>query len=750
LTSIANGRPARHHEIISPNLALSESVSHLNCMPENRRNRRTATQIGAAFWLVLIGWTGRAQAADPDPARSNPGPSHWAFQPITDPPVPAACGSDRDSRNPIDRFINESLAKRGLHQAGPAEKRTLIRRATFDLIGLPPTSAEVEAFVADDLPDAFERWVDRLMASPQYGERWGRWWLDVARYADSNGQDENKVMANAWRYRDWVVRAFNRDLPFDEFITDQLAGDLLPADGVSESKIFDRWIATGFLVLGPKMLAEQDKPKLVMDIVDEQIDVVSKAFLGLTVACARCHDHKFDPISTREYYALAGIFKSTRAMENLDFVSKFNERIITPRIELEIIEAQEKAVAARTAKIEAAIREAGAVLANQPKAPLPNDPWTLYPAATRAAIQALKDERDSLRSTLDQRQFALSVNEATVTNLPVHIRGSHLNLASDPVPRGFIAVAMRGSVPRPGPRQSGRLELAGWITGAGNPLTSRVIVNRIWQAHFGGGLVRTSDNFGLRGDLPTHPELLDWLARRFVKDGWSMKAMHRLMMTSTAYRQSAEADFGSAGPMGAAPSPFQIDPEDKLLWHFPRQRLEAEMIRDSLLAISGRLDSGLGGTLVHWTNNEYVPGNMAGAASFRRSLYIPIVRDRVDDSLSVFDFANPSVCAASRTPTVVSHQALFFMNSPLVKESARAFARALLDKSDAGPGARVSEAYCRVFGRPPTDGEIRWAAGFLALARQSVKSGEPGEIEWGAWSAFCQALFAANEFIYRD
>ncbi|MFM8358554.1 MAG: DUF1549 domain-containing protein, partial [Verrucomicrobiota bacterium] len=338
---------------------------------------------------------------------------HWAFQPIREVSPPNQPGAlpdgDPGVPHPVDGFVAARLVPAGLWFGPEADRRTLIRRLSFDLLGLPPTTEEVETFLADASPGAWERVVDRFLGSPHYGERWGRWWLDLARYADTNGQDENKVMANAWRYRDWVIRAFNRDLPFDRFILEQLAGDLLPSAGVPPEVLAERWTATGLLVLGPKMLAEQDKPKLQLDIVDEQIDVVSRAFLGLTVTCARCHDHKFDPISTREYYALAGIFRSTRAMENLDFVSKFNERPLQPPERLRLIEAQERRVADRDERIRKLEAAAQAALTNRPGTKLPENPRSAYPEPTRRTLKTLEEERRSLRSTLEPRQLALAV-----------------------------------------------------------------------------------------------------------------------------------------------------------------------------------------------------------------------------------------------------------------------------------------------------------------------------------------------------
>lgn len=992
-----------------------------NPWPERKSGECYSVPIRTLFAYAVILWIAvgtQSRATEGNTAPTN----HWAFEPIrtvTPPP------DSRPSHNPIDRFIHARLARHNLNPAPPADRRILIRRASFDLLGLPPTPEEVDAFVTDPSPDAYARLIDRLLASPHYGERWGRWWLDVARYADTNGQDENKVMSNAWRYRDWVIRAFNLDQPFDQFATDQLAGDLLATNGVPERVLFDRWTATGFLVLGPKMLAEQDKPKLEMDIVDEQIDVVSRAFLGLTVSCARCHDHKFDPIPTRDYYALAGIFKSTRTMENLAFVSKFNERRIATQDELAAIESSNRALAAKTNEIAAAIQSANdflieerrerlhewlltqqsaSALPNTPAAgstnvlmqlsalasldpatnlpsrtlrrlaetpgllreflqtpeekdpasfrlvpgkvgaaffatgtnylemshspaldpeqltvevwvwaeefpsggdarrwlinkngnewvqghyalvldrnragaymnigggqtntffvradgpalktnqwhhlavsydgtdlrlyvdgaesghtvigrarvpgnlplalgrrqdgfvsfkgrldearvysrplssaeiklhyeqpdhaagegavarwefnalseaeqraldwaqlretlfsrggilALPTDPRPFYPATTRSRIAELERERDQLKAQAPTPPaYTLAVAENRTVDLPVHLRGSHLNLAREPVPRGFVQVVHRGSAELPR-EQSGRLELARWITSPENPLTARVIVNRVWQAHFGEGLVRTSDNFGIRGESPTHPELLDWLAAEFQHNGWSVKTLHRLILNSTTWQQAA------IGPA------TDSDPENRLLSRFPRKRLEAEMIRDALLSVSGRLDLSIGGSLVQWKNDEYVPRSQEAAESVRRSVYLPIVRDLVYDVFSIFDFANPSVGVAKRTPTVVSHQALFFLNSPLVKASARSLATTLLASPEDSDADRICRAYQSTLNRPPNSEEVSRALRFIE--RMGGRNEHAPALS--TWSSFCQALLASNEFSYCD
>ena len=762
----------------------------------------------------------------------------WAFQPVR-----VAGGG-----HTVDGFIDKKLVAAKLPKAPPAERRALLRRVTFDLTGLPPTPEDMAVFLADKSEQAFAKVVERLLASPHYGERWGRWWLDVARYADSNGQDENKVLGNAWRYRDWVIRAFNTSQPFDQFITEQLAGDLLPPIA-DERKNFDHLIATGFLVLGPKMLAEQDKPKLVMDIVDEQIDTVGRTFLGLTLGCARCHDHKFDPVPARDYYAMAGIFKSTRTMEDLAFVSKFNERPIATKEELAAIAAHDRRMAELTNRVAVAMREANAALVSEWKRDFPRaladalelnrsaglrpgagtgsshagsetgapgsspadassnlgqrlrdllapDPATnaasralrdvatapdrasdwlkelesagstnevrdaifgkkglftvstnarpLYPSATREALAALERERDACQTSAPPRAAqALAVAEDRPVDVPVHLRGSHLTLASNAVPRGFVRVVAERAAPPPiPPERSGRLELARWLTAPENPLTARVIVNRLWQAHFGEGLVRTPDNFGLRGEPPTHPALLDWLAAEFIRSGWDVKAMHRLMVNSAVYQRSSLMPSSSRART--------TDPDNRLLSYFPRQRLEAEMIRDAVLAVSGRLDRSMGGSLVNWKNNEYVPGDEVSAKSVRRTVYLPIVRDRVFDALTIFDFANPGVCTARRTPTVVSHQALFFLNSPLVKDSAAALAATLLSRADLDDGGRVREAYARILNRPATRSEVRRVLRFLQeLPREGTPSAPDEERRRDDFAALCQTLFAANEFVYR-
>jgi len=658
--------------------------------------------------------TAAKPAANVDPSRTR---QHWAFLPLARPAIPEG----EPETGALDRFLRERLRKEGLDFSGPTDRRTWLRRVTQDLTGLPATAEDIAAFESDDRPDAREQWMERLLASPAYGERWGRWWLDVARYADTNGQDENKVMGNAWRYRDWVVASLNADMPFDQFAREQIAGDLFGTHLAPGGARFEACTATGFLVLGPKLLAEQDKPKLVLDIIDEQIDTVGRAFLGLTLGCARCHDHKFDPVPQRDYYAMAGIFASTRTMENLAFVSKFNERPLAPEPEVERVAAHAVQFREAMNRLEKAEKQAKGKDGKPPADPTVTN-----------RIPALKAEVERLKAmTPKPLPKTLAVSEASSTNLPVLGRGSHLNPGKEPVPRGFPTLLGSIPVPPPASSASGRMELALWLTHSSNPLTPRVVVNRVWQAHFGEGLVRTPDNFGLRGELPTHPELLDWLAGEFVRSGWSLKWLHRQIVLSRAYGQSSVIRTDAAGK----------DPDNRWLHRYPVQRLEAEMLRDAILDVAGRLDRTLGGTVVDWQNDEYVPGDEAPFGSVRRALYLPVVRDRGYDLFTAFDGANSSVAVARRSSTVVSPQALYLLNAPLVRDAADRLVQTLKEEPEA---SRLRALYRRVLGRGPGAVETERARELLSDARLA------GLSEVQRWTVLAHALLCSNEFTHRE
>jgi hypothetical protein len=667
---------------------------------------------------------------------------HWAFQPPSDPPAPAV---SRESwpRSPLDRFILARLEAAGLAPAPPADRRTLIRRATFDLTGLPPAAGEIEAFLADTSGDAFERLVERLLASPRYGERWGRHWLDVARYADSNGLDENIAHGNAWRYRDYVVAAFNRDKPYDEFIIEQLAGDLLPAAG-DPSLRHERLIATGFLSLGPKVLAEVDEGKMEMDIVDEQVDTTGRAFLGLTIGCARCHDHKFEPISTEDYYALAGIFKSTRTMESFTKIARWHENLIASAEELELKAAHERRVAEEKAAIEAFLEEAsreappvqtsGAAEAKEREA--------LLQPEVRAELKRRREALAELEKAAPEMPTAMGVADGRAADVPVHLRGSHLSLG-EPVPRRFPRLLAGDDQPPLPAAVSGRLELARWIAGRDNPLSARVLVNRVWRWHFGEGLCRSPDNFGLQGEAPSHPELLDWLAARFVESGWSLKALHRTILFSSTYRMSSRHE----------PEAASKDPDNRLYWRAPIRRLEAEALRDALLAASGLLDTRMGGSLLHVANRAFLFDHTSRDEtrydSRRRSLYLPVIRNHLYDGFELFDATDATVSNGDRAATTVAPQALFLLNGELALEAARALASSLLaHRGD--DRARVAELWIKAYARPPSSAETaRILDAAWDLERDlEEREGDPLRRRLAAWQIIAQAVLASNEFTY--
>ena len=664
------------------------------------------------------------------------GRQFWAYQPVANPLLPAVKNTQW-ARSPVDRFILAKLEANRLKPAAAADKRTLLRRVFVDMIGLLPTPAEMDSFLRDTSPEAFDKVVDRLLASPQYGERWGRHWLDVVRYADSNGMDENAAHANAWRYRDYVVDAFNRDKPYDSFLIEQVAGDLL-FNTNSPSPQHELLIATGFLSLGPKVLAEADKVKMEMDIIDEQVDTLGRAILGVTIGCARCHDHKFDPIATADYYALAGIFKSTKTMMSLKTIAQWNEHTVASAAEIESKTAHDKKVAAQKESIRTFTETANQkLLTDKQLKELPKSPEASYPTNTMVALKELRAVLIALEKSAPTLPSAMGVTEQTATNLPVHIRGNYLTLGQT-VPRGTPRVFPNVAEPIP-ERHSGRLELARWIASKDNPLTARVFVNRIWNWHFGEGLVRSPDNFGVLGERPTHPELLDWLATRFVAEGWSVKKLHKHILISSTYQMGARADARSA----------TIDPDNRLRSSWTTQRLDAESIRDSLLQVSGQLDTTLGGTLFQHENYKLVFDHTSTDKTTynttRRSLYLPVIRNHLCDQLELFDFPDPNTMNGHRVSTTIPTQALFSMNSDLVLNAAQALA-ADLTRLQPDETARIGLLYARALGRAPTAKESRNAAAFLDRFAQACK--DPALARRAAWEALCQSIVTCNEFMF--
>ena len=668
------------------------------------------------------------------------GRQFWAFQPLANPSVPKVGNRQSAIGNPIDAFINAKLGEKKLAAAPAADKRTLIRRATFDLTGLPPAPEEVDAFLADKSPDAFAKVVDRLLASSAYGERWGRHWLDVARYADSNGLDENVAFGNAWRYRDYVVNSFNADKPYNRFVQEQIAGDLLPAEGTPQRH--EQLTALGFLSIGPKLLAEPDKVKLEMDLIDEQIETLGRAFLGMTFGCARCHDHKFDPVPTADYYALAAIFKSTRTMDDLKTIAKWHEPEVATPAERAVVEVHQRKAADQKAAIAKLVATANkSLVTDKGLKEVPKNAESQYPTNVIAELKQLREALAKLEKDAPELPSTMGVTDSTnvVKTLPVHIRGSHLSLGK-PVPRGFPQVmqvaSLRSEMPE---KQSGRLELAQWLASPQHPLTARVMVNRIWRWHFGQGLVASTDNFGILGERPSHPELLDWLARKFIAEGWSVKAMHRHIMASAAYQRATKPAADARRSV--------VDSENRLLSHFPIRRLEAEEVRDSVLFVAGLLERTMGGKTIPVKNREFFFNHTSKDAttydSPRRALYLPVVRNNVYDLFEQFDFPDPAVPNGNRNATVVAPQALLMLNSDLVGKAAEKFAASLL-ASASDDVRRIEFAYQKAYARPPTAKELARAKKFLTDFRPDSAASP------SAWAVFCQSLLAANEFIYLN
>ena len=695
-------------------------------------------------------------APRPLPEKLQRSQAHWAFQPMAH-PVPPTVADESWPRNEIDRFVLARLEREGVAPAPQADRRTLLRRAWLDLVGVPPGAAEVDAFVADAAPDAWERRIDTLLASPMYGERWGRHWLDVARYADSNGVDENIAYANAFRYRDWVIGALNADMPFDEFLTEQIAGDLIPEKdsptAEDDARTRGRIAALGFLALGPKMLAEPDKEKERVDVVDEQIDVVTKAFLAQTVSCARCHDHKFDPISQEDYFALSGVFRSVSTFDSIATVGRVAQRPLATAAEVRRLEAwraRAKELDAARESAQRALRTAERSIARARISDALLDPtgrlWRsmLLDAARdarrglaeRSAFAAARAERETHEKTRPaDPPRALVVKESKVDETPIHDRGDHTAPKGDVVARAVPAMLERAlEGPRFPAASSGRLELARWIGDPENPLTARVAVNRVWTWHFGTGIVDTPSNFGTLGSKPSHPELLDYLARRFAGDGWSMKAMHRLVMTSATYMQSSAT-------LTELPA---TDPDNRLLSRFPRRRVEAEAIRDAVLATSGSLDATMGGTLLGSGDHDYVTNDQSGNAarydSNRRSVYLPVIRNAMFGLFTAFDYPDASAPIDCRPRTVVAPQALFFMNAPFVESAAEKLADRLENAANDDDG-RIREAFRAALAREPEGAERDESRAFLADLERS------GIARRDALARLCHALLSTNEFV---
>lgn len=669
------------------------------------------------------------------------GKKFWSFVPVKDTPPPAVKNSAWP-RTSVDAFLLARLEKAGIEPAPDADKRTLLRRVTFDLIGLPPTPAELDAFVADNSPKAFENVVDRLLSSPHYGERWGRHWLDVARYSDTSGNSSDYPVPQAHKYRDWVIEAFNRDLPYDQFLREQLAGDLLPSKDDAER--YRRITATGYLAIARRFGG--DRMGEFHLTLDDTIDNLGRAMLGTSIACARCHDHKFDPFTTSDYYGLYGIFSSTRYPFPGAEVGRAQADLI-PLMPPTEVDKLVKPYQEKLAKLDAAAKKLDAALAEAKKAPEASDKEKAAKRAavekTTAAIAEAKKERAKLVEAAPVVNTAYAVTEAQPANAKIQLRGDPKRLG-DEVPRHFPAVLGNQSLAAKAPT-SGRLELAEWIVDPKNPLTARVMVNRIWQHHFGKGIVETPNDFGKQGRAPSHPELLDHLAAKFVAGGWSIKAMHKLILLSHAW-QTASVD---------TPSGLQADPTNELFWKFERRRLEAEEIRDTLLFVSGDLDETMGGAhpfpAAHtWNWSQHKPFT-ADYPTRQRSIYLMQQRLKKNRYLALFDGADPSSSTGVRLPSTTPLQALFLMNDPLAHASAEKFA----DRAIAGGGneqARLAAAFRLALVRMPTTDEVAECRDFLQQYRERLTALKTpaSDIERSSWVAFARAFLSGNELIFID
>lgn len=620
---------------------------------------------------------------------------HWAWQPVRKVKPPAA-GKGARVLNHIDQFIAAGLRKAGLKQAQPVKAPMFVRRVFLDLIGLPPTLDEWRKWTerlggerSGELNEkAVIELVDALLSRPQYGERWARHWLDVARYSDTGGwTQDNRAHPKAWQYRDWVVRAFNADLPYNEFVRHQIVGDQLGREAAA---------GTGFFALGPNYASDGGDPESIAqaksETIDDRVDTFSRGFLGLTVACARCHDHPFDPIPIQDYYSIAGVFNNTREGE-------------TPLADERVVGAYHQArqpIHRLRDKIGKAKKQE-------------------QTDAIKKQIADWQKEIKALEAKAPPKfEFAHTIHDNGSEDMKVALRGNLLK-QGELAPRRFLRI-IAGNEREHFNKGSGRRQLATAVVDPANPLTARVMVNRVWLHHFGQGLVRSPDNFGALGQAPTHPELLDWLAATFIESGWSIKSLHRLIITSATYRSSSEFDETA----------FASDGDNRTLWRMTPRRMDVETWRDSLLLVTGEFDLALGGAPVE---------NIV--SSTRRTMYAKVSRNDPlvsDKFLRLFDFPIPRGSAARRTTNVIPQQFLFMLNSQFMMDRARALLARLNKESNSQTG-RIKRAYALLYGRKPTAREQHVAATFL-------QNDSPPPSGLSLWQQYCQALLSANEFMY--
>jgi hypothetical protein len=737
-------------------------------MPPNQPLAREAQDDLAAWVAAGAPWPATHAGAAAN--RPLEGQAHWALEPlraITPPEDPTGW-----ARDPIDQLIAAGQRARGVHPVARAGRASLIRRAYFDLIGLPPEPERVEAFLADDRPDAFARLVDELLASPRYGERWGRYWLDLARYADTAGDNSDYPIREAYLYRDYVIDAFNADIPYDRFLHEQLAGDILAAEGPRDDYA-RRVIATGFIAQAKRFGTR--KLEDIHQIIEDTLNTTGQVVLGLSLRCARCHDHKYDPITARDYYALYGYFAGTKypfagAEEDRrpsefaplvppersgEFAARHAEELA--RLKAELAAAETRGEATRKVQAlgfqvaEAEFLAGVAAAGDRPAAAAALEMAGVELArAVRNRDAQLRQLRNDVKRLEDAGPMALApVAYAVRDGAPVEVKiqiGGDPRKLGDIVPRGVPRMLEpAGTIELP-PNGSGRMALARWLTeGPPRHLAARVMVNRIWQHHFGKPIVPTPSDFGLRGTPPTHPELLDWLAAEFLKSGWSIKAMHRRIMLSETYQLASEFDSANAA----------VDTGNAGYWRFDRRPLDAEALRDSLLALGGNLRLDRPGphpfpAVNTWRYTAHYQFK-ALYASEHRSVYLMVQRLHPHPYMALFNGPDTSVTTAVRDSSAVALQALYLLNNPFVHEEAKRFAEHLM-ASASDPAARLRLAYLHSLGRAPTESECTQVRTFLAryeqsLAAEGVPAAHRPEL---AWAGLARILLASNEFLYVD
>jgi hypothetical protein len=653
--------------------------------------------LACAAFITVDRQCSAAAPAEPDSAKAR---EFWAFQPVRLPPVPKATSARFKVGNPVDAFVLARLQEKGLEPAAPALKAELIRRVTFDLTGLPPSPEEVKAFVQDRAAGAYQRLVDRLLDSPHFGERWAQHWLDVVRYAETEGFEYDRHLPEAWRYRDYVIQSFQHDKPFDQFVTEQIAGDELTSDNREgpTAAIFHR--------LGP-VRRNAGNPEIALsrnEVLTERTDVIGSAFLGLTVGCARCHNHKFDPISQKDYYRLQAYLAGTQE----------NDILLVPPEQKKDWEEKTKAFNGELRKL----RQAADQAEGEARTKLTEE------------IEALENKMPPYPATIP------SVHNDPAQRTEIHVlqRGDWEKKGELVAPRPLSVLVGEGLPELPADSSNPRTQLARWLANPSHPLTARVIVNRLWQHHFGVGLVKTANDFGKNGDRPSHPELLDWLATELVKNGWRLKPLHRLIVMSSTYQQSCRSPAAEAATM---------DPENRLLWRFSQRRLSAEEIRDAMLAVSGALNPKMGGPSVMVPVDKelvqllYKPTQWEVARNatehHRRSIYLIAKRNLRLPFMETFDQPGLLTSCGRRESSTHAPQALELLNGRLSNELAAAFAERLQQETGGERSRLIERAHWLALGRPPSARERSLAAVFLK--EQPLKE-------------FALALFNLNAFLY--